>query len=115
MMATEVHVEPADYNRHGTIRAHGDEKKRRILRVRLVVHREKDRKSGDGDEDGDQCEGESVLGFVGEECNDHGEDEGACPRWNAVQLGTNLTVSVTPDYSRRKECIATLGLACSSR
>lgn len=107
-MAAEVHVEPADYDWHGTVRAHGDEKKRRVLRVRLVVHREKDRKSGDGHENGHQGEGESVLHFVREECDDHGEDEGACPRRNAVQLGANWSVTVTSNDSRCEECIATL-------
>ena len=111
MMAAEVHVEPADYDRHGTIRAHSDEEKRRILYVRLVVHCEKDRKSGYGNKDGNQCESESMFHLVGEECDDHGEDEGACPRRNAVQLRANRSVSVATDDSRRKKRIATLRLA----
>lgn len=115
MMTAQIHVEPTDYDWHGTIGAHGDKKKRGVLRVRLVVYSEKDCKSGDGDEDGDQGEGKSVLGFVGEECNDHSEDEGARPWRNAVQLGAGGTVSVTPNNSRGKKCIATSGLARSFR
>lgn len=111
MMAAEVHVEPADYDRHRAIGAHSDEKKCRVLYVRLVMHCEKDRKSGDGYKDRKQGESESVFHLVGEECDDHGEDKGACPRRNAVQLGANLSVSVATDDSRRKKRIATLRLA----
>lgn len=76
--------------------------------MRLIVHCEKDRKSRDGNKDGNQGESESVFHLVGEECDDHGEDEGACPRRNAVQLGANWSVSVATDDSRRKKRIATL-------
>lgn len=38
MVPAEVHVEPADDDRHGAVGAHGDQEKRRVLHVRLVVY-----------------------------------------------------------------------------
>ena len=69
MMATKVHVEPANDHWHGTIRAHGHEKKCRILQMMPVVDCYENGESSNGNTDWDQSEEEPVFEFVGE-CGD---------------------------------------------
>ena len=62
MMAAEVHVEPADDDRHGGVRAHGDEEQCRVFQLLVVVDGDEDGKAGNGDGDRDDGEDEAVLG-----------------------------------------------------
>lgn len=106
VVAAEVEVEPADDDREGRVRAHGDEEQRRVLEVRPRVHGQQDGEAGDGHGGGDEREQEAVLELVGEEGDDEGEDEGAGPRRDAVQLGADLRVPICPDDARGEEGVA---------
>lgn len=97
MVAAQVHVEPADDDRHGAVGAHGDEEQGGVLDVPVGVHVQEDGEPGGGHGDGDQGEGEAVLGFVRGEGDHHGEDEGAGPGGDAVELGADRGVAVGSD------------------
>ncbi len=105
MVAAQVHVEPADDDRHGAESAHGDEVQGCILHVVIRVHGEKNGEAGDGNGDRHKGEGKAVPGSVGNVGNDHSEDEGACPRWHAMELRPDLTVAVGSDDARGEESV----------
>lgn len=106
MVAAEVEVEPADDNREGRVRAHGDEEQRRVFEVGPRVHGQYDGEAGDGHGCGDEREEEAVLELIGEEGDDEGEDEGTGPRRDAVQLGADLRVAVCSDDAGGEEGVA---------
>lgn len=64
MMTAEIQVEPAYYNRHGAISPHRYEEKRCVLQMPLVMYGDQYAKPGNGDTDGNEREGEAVLGPV---------------------------------------------------
>lgn len=70
------------------------------------VHAEKNDEASDGDGDGNQGEGEAVLGSIGQVGNHHGEDEGASPWWDAMELGADLCVAIGSDYARGEKGVA---------
>lgn len=50
-----------------------------------------------------------MLELVREKSNDEGEDERACPRGDAVQLGADLSITVCFDDTGGEECVAVGG------
>lgn len=90
VVPAEVKVEPAHDDGQGRVRAHGDEEERRVLEVGARVHGEEDGEAGDGHAGGEEGEEEAVVGFVGKIGDDEGEDEGAGPGGDAVELGADL-------------------------
>lgn len=50
-----------------------------------------------------------MLKLIGEEGDDESEDEGTCPRRDAVQLGADLRIAVCFDDSRCEEGVAVGG------
>ncbi len=105
MMAAEVEVVPAYNDRHSAVGAHGYEEECCVLQIRPLLDGEQDAEASYGDGDGDQCECESMFCLVREVGYQHGEEEGAGPRRNAVKLRANRSVPVTLDYSGGKECV----------
>ena len=79
MVATEVHIEPAHYDRHSAISSHCNKEERTILKMVVVVHRDEDAEAGDADADGNHSEREPVFGKVGEGGDDHGKSESTSP------------------------------------
>lgn len=97
MVAAQVHVEPADDDGHGAVRAHADEEERRVLDVRAIMDGEEDGEARDGDADGPQGVGEAVAGEVAADGDEHREGEGGGPGRHAVQLGLDGAVVVGLD------------------
>lgn len=64
MMAAEIHVEPAYNNRHGAISPHCYQEKSRVLQMSLVMYGDQNAEPSEGDTDGNEREGEAVLGPV---------------------------------------------------
>ena len=59
-MATQVHLEPADNNWHGTVRSHDDKEEGGVTDVGPVVDAEQNSEPRHGNTDGDQSEEEAV-------------------------------------------------------
>lgn len=74
VVTTQIHIEPAYGERHGGVRAHGDQKERSILQVRSIVHGSEDGEAGDADTDAEDCEAEAMSRGVGKRGTD--EDYG---------------------------------------
>jgi hypothetical protein len=70
----------------------------------MDVHQ--DSEPGDGDADRDHGEEEAVAKTIGQDCDQHAETESASPRWDRVQLGLNVAVSVGLDDCRGEVRIA---------
>ncbi|KAL9102738.1 MAG: hypothetical protein Q9163_002135 [Psora crenata] len=97
VVAAEVHVEPADDDRGGTIGAHCDEKEGAVLEVSVVVGDAEDDETRYGYGVAHEDEDKAVLEQVAEESDDQGEGEGGSPRGDAEQLCTDLAVAVRSD------------------
>ena len=97
---------PADDDRHRAVAAHGDQKESPILQVWCIVDGQQNTEARDCNAEWDKGEGEAVLQQVRKGCDDHGEDEGACPWRHAVQLGLDLAVAIGSDDPRCEECVA---------
>lgn len=96
-MAAQVHIEPADNNRHRRVRPHDDEEERAVLEGQVVVHREEDGKARDGDADGEHGEEEAVAREIGEHGDEHGEAESDGPGRDGVELCLYRAVIVGGD------------------
>lgn len=103
VVPAEVHGEPADYDRHGRVHAHGDEEERRVLETGVVVHGDEDAETGDGEADWQERERETVLKFVAEVGDDHGEGEGGRPRRDRVELRADRGIAVGLDDAGGEE------------
>lgn len=106
MVASEVHGEPAHDDGHGGVRTRRDQKERGVLGVSIVVHDHEDGEAGDGNEDGDYGEEESVAEAVREGGDQHAESEGACPWRDRVELRLDVTVAVGLDDGGREIRVA---------
>ena len=109
MVAAEVEIEPADYDRESGVGAHGDEEEGAVFEVRARVGGEEDSESGDGHCYGNQREHEAMFEPVGEKCDDEREDEGSGPGRDGVELCADLSVAVCFDDARSEEGIAVGG------
>lgn len=87
MVPSQVHIEPADDDRHRGVRPHDHEEECPILKGEVVVDCEEDAKAGNGDADWEDCEEEAVAREVGKYGDKHGEAEGDGPWRNGVELG----------------------------
>jgi hypothetical protein len=83
----EVHVEPADEDRHRRVHARRGEEERAVLQMQRRGVREQDREANEADRCGDHPEQEPVLCAVGEVRETHREPEGGDPGRDRVQLG----------------------------
>lgn len=79
MMAGDVHLEPAHNDRHGRVRAGGDQEQRPVLQAPIVVNYKQDREASDGNACGNEHEQEAVLGFVGKVGDEERESESRGP------------------------------------
>ena len=109
MVAAEVEIEPADYDREGGVGAHGDEEEGAVFEVRARVGGEEDRESGDGHCYGNQREHEAVFEPVREKCDYEREDEGSGPGRDGVELCADLSVAVCFDDAGSEEGVAVGG------
>lgn len=100
MVATEIHIEPTNDDRHGGVTTHGHEEQSCVLEGTVMVHRDQDCETSDGDTDGEDGVRESMACFVGQVCEDHSETKGSSPWWYAVKLRLNLAVAVTVNDRR---------------
>lgn len=94
-MTSQVHVEPADHDGHGCVAAHGNEEEGHVLHTNIVVDVEKCSESSQSNTDWDDRERQSVAELIGEPGNDHGQGEGAHPRWHRTELSLNWRVTET--------------------
>lgn len=109
MMSAQVHVEPADYDRHSRVGAHGYEEQAGVFHVDVVVHGDQDAEACNGDGDGDERECEAVAGEIRAEGYDHGESECTCPGRNTMQLCLNGRVPVCGNDAWCEEGVAVGG------
>jgi hypothetical protein len=61
MMATQIHVEPANDNRHSRVSPHGDQEECCILQFVVVMHGDEDGEPGNTDADGENGEEKAML------------------------------------------------------
>lgn len=66
----------------------------------VVCGTEKRRESGEGDEQGEDDEEETVPGEIGESGDKHGEDKGNSPGWNGEELSPDCGVTEGLDDGR---------------
>lgn len=97
MVAAQVHVEPTNNDRHRRVRPHDHEEQRTVLKGQVVVHREKNGKSGDGNADGQHGEEEAVAREIGKHGDEHREAESDGPWRNGVELRLYRAVVVGGD------------------
>lgn len=97
MMAPEVHVVPADDDRHGAVGAHADEEEGGVLEAEAVVHGEEDAEAGEAEAERREGEEEAVPREVRARRHEHGEGEGGGPGGHRVQLGLDRVVVVGRD------------------
>ena len=109
MVAAEVEIEPADYDREGGVGAHGNEEEGAIFEVRARVGGEEDSKARDRHCYGNQREHEAVFEPIREKCDDEREDEGSGPGRDGVELCADLSVAVCFDDAGSEEGIAVGG------
>ena len=106
MVPAQIEVEPAYRHRQCRVRAHSNEKKSRVLKMRPRVRGEEDGEASNGNGNREQGEKKAVFEPVRKERHDEGEDEGAGPGRDAVQLGADLRVAVRADDAGGEEGVA---------
>ena len=106
VVAPEVEVEPADYDRQRGVGAHGHEEEGAVLKVGVCVGGEEDSEASDGHGDGDEGEEEAVLEPVAEKSDNEREHERRRPGGHRVQLRPDLRVAVGFDDARGEESVA---------
>lgn len=94
VVTAEVEVEPADYHWKGRVSAHRDKKQRCVFEMWPRVHGQQNGEASDGHSDWNQREQEAMLELIRKESDDKSKDEGTCPWRDAVQLGTDLRITV---------------------
>lgn len=110
-MAAEIHVEPTNDDWHGGVTTHGHEEQRCVLERTVMVHRDQDCETSDGDTDGEDGVRETMARLVGQVCEDHSETKGGGPWWYAVKLSLNLSVAIAVNDRRAEVGVATRELA----
>lgn len=106
MVAAQVHVIPADNDRHGAISTHADEKERGVLQVQAVVDVEEDGEAGKGDANGADGEGEAVASQVRGDGDEHTKAKRGSPGRDGVELSLDGAVLVGCDDGRAKVGVA---------
>lgn len=102
MVTTQIHVEPAHNDGHGRVGTASDKEQGRILQRRIVVHRNENAESDDGDADGNDGKRHSVAQLVGYNSNRHGEAECHGPRRYTVQLSLDRAVAISLNDAGRE-------------
>lgn len=87
-VASKVHSDPADNDRHGAVTATSDKEEGTVLRVVIALVGDVQQNSvpGHRDEHGDESKAEAVLHSIREVRDAHGEPESGSPWRNRVQL-----------------------------
>ena len=111
VVSAQVHVEPAHDDGHSTVRAHGDQVKRGVLRVDAgrVVDRHQHGEADEGDHYAQDGEHEAVSQIVGGDGGDHGETKGGGPGRDRVQLRLDGRVVVGADDGGREVSVGVSG------
>ena len=84
MVASQVHVEPADDDGHGGVGAAGDEEEGAVFGGGGKGGGEHHGEAAEGDGDGDEDEEEAMAEAVGDVGDYHGEAEGGSPGRHGV-------------------------------
>lgn len=94
MMTSKVEIEPANDDRHSTVKTHCDKKQSGVLELGVFMDGDEDPETNNRHTYRKDGEGESVFGKVRKSSDNHGEGEGASPGRDAMQLGPNRRVMI---------------------
>ena len=108
VVATQVHVEPADDDGHGSVGSTGHQEEGSILQAGVVVYGNENAEASDGNADGKDRNTKSVPQLIGNDCHQQRETEGRRPWWDAVQLRLDGAVPVA-FYDTRREVGISVG------
>lgn len=104
-MSSQIHVEAANYNRHGGITTHGHEEEGCVFKRPVVMYREQDGESSDGYTDSEDGITQAMACLVRNPSQNHGKGESGRPWGYTVQLCLDLAIAIAVDNRRREICV----------